>query len=216
VAQTDRIYRSALSVLIWLGSGSAASHAFLDFVKNAEQEMPSIGRSSTFAGSKEDEHSHQDRILRIGLLEVIRNPYWTRSWIVQELLLAKGISMEMSSHCVSWDSFFRVVDSQGFEITQENLSGAQHMFQVGTAPDDPKKARIPSNLPGWVIYFKDQRCPDPRDRIYAMLGLAAMRNDFAVHYDRSIPKFVECTLALTTFDNILLTSQLAEALGADS
>jgi hypothetical protein len=211
----DRIYSCASSVLVWLGPGSTDTDHFLDFVNT--------GKWDGFFASGEPWKRRPDQILedethqwRPGFLEIVRNPYWARVWIVQELLQARNLTLRAGTSCTSWDAFFVPMWYQRFKGSLELAAGGKHMSHVQYARDCPAAqggSSRPSSLQDYIICFGMQNCSDSRDRVYAMLGLAETRNTFPIDYDMKMSALVERTLLHEKFANILVAGHLVDALG---
>jgi hypothetical protein len=243
----DRIYSCASSVLVWLGPGTNETDCFFDFVSTGKWDQCFPGKRKRrlvlldsesrwdlrmLSGRDADDflevesHRRQTESLekyrwRTGFLETIRNPYWSRIWIVQEILQAANISIMTGIRILDWDALFVPMSYQDYSGSQpaylEFKLGAHHMNRVQYARDSPeaqaRRTRRPKSLYDYIICFSIQDCSDPRDRIYAMLGLAERRNNFPVDYDVDMRILIERTLLFEKFANILLAVQLLKTLG---
>jgi len=119
------------------------------------------------------------------LPEIYALPYWSRLWIVQEVLLARKVILHFgddSRTTKDWDiltkarhSLEQIPDDWGFHT------------DIGTTINDFKRS-LPLRLDkqrehrdrGWPLYTllittEKSLCQNPRDKIYGLLGLA---NDF--------------------------------------
>ncbi|KAF3765070.1 hypothetical protein M406DRAFT_242811, partial [Cryphonectria parasitica EP155] len=77
-----RVYEEATRTIVWLGEKAAP-----------------WGSASTL------------RPLKIGygdvrvISQILKNPWWTRVWVIQELVLARQVVMCCGPHSITWDNF---------------------------------------------------------------------------------------------------------------
>jgi len=83
----NRIYRSASTVLIWLGP-------------NADDSDTVMRKIQIF-----DKQSWQTYNFQVGLMEILYRPWFTRIWVLQEFLLGKNPRIGCGTIWVPWVSF---------------------------------------------------------------------------------------------------------------
>ncbi len=143
VGLMDRIYENALSVIVYLGAESSDSELAMQLLQQHKFEYVNESEKSS-------------------LQSLFERPYFTRMWVVQEIARAKALHF----YCGHSDAFFSSFSKFPFD------------------PDRPQ-----SSEPPWFRYSRQQRlvqakdllslledtstcqCSDPRDRIFALLGL---------------------------------------------
>ena len=109
--------------------------------------------------------------------------YWTRTWIVQEVILAKDLHLYCGNQHVSWDLF----DDFDLRLAMDlNFRQGRESPYLAEAPpglnglkmylDKTQQGRHDLNhfysLYTLLVYFWETKCKDPRDRIFALLSLA--------------------------------------------
>ena len=214
VAHMHEIYSSASSVLIWLGEGDSDTQAFFDFVNNGSWTTDFLSRGQRILDpARHGPEPDEDLVLREGVRKMIRSPFWGRSWIVQELLLAKRIEIMMGSHCIDWGSFFGAMDIQEHAGSLESRAGGERMSHVRLFRDNPDGMTAPKDLAGLISYFSRRECSDPRDRVYSLLGIANERNNFEVDYNSTLRQVAEYTLGRINFENFLFAPSVVTSLG---
>jgi hypothetical protein len=131
--------------------------------------------------------------LRGVLASLCNRPYWRRTWIIQEILSARGVMVFCGQWRVCWDTlmdFCMMEDS--FLRRYSHLSYQMECFQMQGDLIMSVAFRLfqqresgPDNSPGKLIFqraatleklvetFKATLCTDRRDKIYAFLGLAS-------------------------------------------
>lgn len=208
VARMKNIYSQAPSLFIWFGaldkytSGVAAALRLI-------QELGDLARETYFTDEEAApfdmdgflEHVTREDFVgpRLGavqqLREILRDDWFTRVWIIQELASAKGIvTAWVGFHQIQWNVFFHFLVPAFLEMAFKDLEGNQFMFfsdiknlirldhiwksQLDT-PDSAGEAHISdSNLDiaRQLNELLQQTCgafkaTDPRDQLYALLGL---------------------------------------------
>jgi hypothetical protein len=163
VAMMSRIYASCETVIVWLGRNS-----------------PKFRRAA-------DDFQHKPRMKSLSLLLCDR--YFTRLWIVQEVLLARKVRVicrGMSGAVeLSWESMREIATSTVLWLQERG-----HPRRVialfarqGTIMLDQRHLKPLS----WCIErFSGYRCWDPRDRVFALLGLVRERERIPVDYERPL------------------------------
>lgn len=198
VAMMDVVYKSATSVLVWLGPQSDDSDLALDTIQTWAHEFLT-----------EKNHNYLFQQSRAGGLEVsswtaVRNlldrEYWSRTWIYQEIMLGQNVIVQCGHRKLDWKSF-GALDEAFYQLTRKEelmkreLPEDQHKLKIQVEHriirmalffrDDVVETdkELLSELLRWS---SDMNCQDPRDRIYAMLGFINERQhypkpDYAIH-----------------------------------
>lgn len=116
VAEMKTIYKMAKCVFMWLGEQTDESELAMKWLLSGELcslEMESSLRNNGTVGdlSKFRDVPCRERYSR-GLEDLLRRPYWTRVWIVQEVVLASAPLLCCGTYGASWDSLAHVIKSQ--------------------------------------------------------------------------------------------------------
>jgi hypothetical protein len=176
VQHMGSIYIDAEEVLIWLGSETLA-RSLSDWVQ-AEiwSECP-------------DSLRQQWDLIRF-------NPYWSRAWIVQEVLLARSITVVMPGVRLDYNLLGRAI-TRSADLTRLDEDAGAQLWSFWY--ERRKKSRRPTSEPVTVDWIRHQRdgvgfwdliqmhkkakCTDERDRIYSLLGLISGDHEFRVDYN---------------------------------
>lgn len=147
VRAMNRVYSNAVEVTAWLGL----------------QRLPGWIKWRE-AAAKTSEHG--DWLLSENVLEVAERPYWSRMWIVQELLLAQRIRFQTSWQAFDFDHFADVVD-------EKRLSGTEDLRQLLAYTKARRADHGHPHRPLWelLLDFATCQCQDPRDNVFALLSL---------------------------------------------
>jgi hypothetical protein len=98
-------------------------------------------------------------------------PYWQRTWIIQEILLAPKAFVVTGEGLIEWPTFSKLFYWSGY-IGRLEMHASRY-----------KKARDRGENLGYMLdQFSDTQCSDVRDRVYAMRALIPEYADVAVDY----------------------------------
>ncbi|KAF2166268.1 hypothetical protein M409DRAFT_23460 [Zasmidium cellare ATCC 36951] len=147
------IYEGARKVWAWLGRDSVAS----DVVADACQ-----GQQATDVDDAELQRSAK---------EVLSRRYWTRMWMMSELMIAKTITLYCGPRSFSWDELVEVLSSY--------IPDWYHTFEstkAFRAVEDVRAAvRKGSKIPVLRLFdeFGQMECQHKQDRVYSLLAFHA-------------------------------------------
>lgn len=202
----DRIFGNAGMVVAWLGTNATNNDKLLKF--------PAVLKDYGVSSIQFKIHAHLllwydrpldceipvdyfgDRDAATAAKNVVKDlldrPYWTRMWVVQEVVLAKNLVLKYGNCQVSWDDFVFWVRTilywswrrfRGFktctvaiaqsDILQTDLQRKYHMKGE------------PVSLDTWPKYYRHRACADPRDRIISLLGITTRFLDMKDRLDNA-------------------------------
>ena len=125
------------------------------------------------------------------LESLFRRPYWKRIWIVQEITNAQSVEIHCGPNSLSWQTIDRIeLNKKNFQDPSLPLRTAQRytdLFAKGSIRrimNQRKWTRHWVRSRGWehnstsfinlLERFRDFNSTDPRDKVYALLGLASV------------------------------------------
>lgn len=130
--------------------------------------------------------------------ELLNRPWWTRAWIMQECVLASRILIMCGSDTVNWSrtekSLKNSFDAWGMRGIKKLygvvMNQGNHTVPIAAAYEEIIRLRHARRQATWastnileVLYsFRHLNATDPRDKIYAFLGLAPSATDFLPDY----------------------------------
>ena len=175
------IYRDAQSVLVWLGKATDDSNHAMKIARKWGKKH--LDRESRYLVLKVRNKKFDERSWK-ALSKLLSRPYWTRTWVYQELLLGRKTFVRCGSKEIDWKCF------KGLDEAWYQLERKMDIFRLELRPDHLTMVEE-SGLGDLSLFLnfkeaKDQAallfpmlkwtsalsCKDPRDRIYAMMGLA--------------------------------------------
>ena len=169
------IYERCFWVVIWLGYESRdAAIAFNALKKN------SLLRRFEHAKS------------------ILRNSYFGRTWVVQEMLLPAGANVLCGD---VWVHYKHLIDAihdrpRGSSLGPEAASVDFHFQIVGMYRAFRRYGTEAFDLYSCTVNFTMHQCEDPRDKIYGLLGLV-QDNRLVVDYTKGVEDlFVDVALII--------------------
>ncbi|ORY03552.1 heterokaryon incompatibility protein-domain-containing protein [Clohesyomyces aquaticus] len=97
--------------------------------------------------------------------ELTRRPYWSRTWVIQEFLMGRRVKIFWGDENIDWRDFFELLLS-GTPLNHENHPAFRLM--------DGRQFMDSDHAP-FLYYLLTQHynsiCKDPRDRVFALLGI---------------------------------------------
>jgi hypothetical protein len=191
VQQMGSIYENAERDIVWLGNGNRSECAAVDWLTAVMKAWEAFilsnpsgrwNKAATVAlesqNAEVDAHWHKlDHIFRL-------NPIWNRVWIVQEILLADKIVLQHSNSKIDFDLFHRFFEAAHIANHQPRFLILQtHLEQLWYNRNRQKTDQ--RSLEGLLFDYWDLEATDPRDKIYALLGIAR-KIDLTVDYSKSM------------------------------
>ncbi|XPS79688.1 hypothetical protein M3J09_011662 [Ascochyta lentis] len=189
------IYISAKKVVIWLGPGAKGFDAVFANL-----------RESTIPDSFEDREKGLQLIY--SLTEICNRPWFSRVWILQELLLAqRDPDVQVGGDCVPWSEFYKfvnsVLDKGGVYTTKAASDGdftvpwptktcrilrqaARQLVMLGRL----KQSGIQADITTQVMWTQYAEATNPCDRVFGLLGICEFDRGHAItpDYTRTAPQ----------------------------
>ncbi|KPI35920.1 uncharacterized protein AB675_10499 [Cyphellophora attinorum] len=170
-----QIYSTALMVIAYVGS--------------SEWYFPLLARHGAMEVSNlNNKHCLKKLLTRRVLQNLTHREYWTRLWIVPEMIMARDIVLLVGRTTIEWNSF-----SDGTRALRARLPDAPHR-RFAKAPAlaivewRSRSTMIGQGISDVLSYFKGQKCENPRDGLFGLLGFIEHGPEFPVDYSASITK----------------------------
>ena len=149
------------------------------------------------------------------LRDLITHPWWKRCWVTQECVVSTNIQLNFRGQVMEWDSLTRLLyliqrinmssikpASTSWHAKADGLKQDSHQInhieilryafhgeanRLQQAHKKPKDTKDPLNLMTVLLTTQGRKASDPRDKIYALLGLVdpAMLPSYGIEVDYS-------------------------------
>ncbi|KAM5343283.1 hypothetical protein ACJ41O_014249 [Fusarium nematophilum] len=185
VQRMQDIYRNCERVLVWIGQ--AKDHTELA-LKQVERLL-----ACHDADAQKAIWSEPGKWVAC-LNEIIKRPYWSRAWTVQEVVLPRDALLCCGPHSTPFFDFGRLMTQQTtraqVRVDYALSSYLEQVFHMRQASyEDP-----PMGLFGLAYKLRHRQCTVSHDRLYAFLGLLKSTEDgltieeFPVDYTVDVDK----------------------------
>ena len=172
------VFSKAKGVVAWLGlSNDAAEETLLQDVANSQRRF--------FAPTDQ-----------VATDQLIKRPWFSRTWVRQEVFAATNLTIQLGAVCCDWDSFSSFIWGhdksragylkslrQMYSTMKPNLPenfvrAPQHYSSGNGDAGKPAQVRLAINLLSIMTDNRHFQVSDPRDRVYGLLGV--LQNQTAV------------------------------------
>jgi hypothetical protein len=167
VNQMAEIY-SVAAVEVWLGSEFEGSNELVDLIVR-ESVRPTLRTHLELSVDNQGFSTHIPCLRRL-----LCNPYWSRLWVTQEIVLGKVVNIRVGSKILSWETFYsgwsRVTDAWN---TLESLSKGSDVSNARTRISEIRRAQN-VRCEDWLdIYYliRGTECSDLRDKVFGTTGM---------------------------------------------
>ncbi|KAH7410054.1 heterokaryon incompatibility protein-domain-containing protein [Phaeosphaeria sp. MPI-PUGE-AT-0046c] len=173
VKQMGRIYKSASTVLVWLGPdvgnrlGSSATHDLAQWTKRANMAASSMPLDLPLQPNSE---------AYVAFRAICEQSYWTRMWIIQEIHFAKKALLIVGGETFAWEPIRRMLKHRQLHF-QDFVD-----FPALQVVNYLAKNYTEATVCDLVYAFGNGKCSDIRDRVYAILALLPSGLWFQVDY----------------------------------
>ena len=158
VAQMGKIFRQAHTVFVWLGRGDPDTGWLFRKLN-----------SNLLSGHLQIER-HQfesiDRIQKASTI-IIKMEYWTRLWVIQELVMAEAITVLCGTRRLPWQSLVNHFRTANVLPGRGSLVDGPVLLLV----EETRSQLSSENLELLFYKFGHMMCELPQDKIYALYGM---------------------------------------------
>lgn len=159
--------------------------------------------------------------------DLARRPYWNRYWVIQEMLLGRNILIWCGNHAILWNDFQDILCSHAgivdqYTSTRRDWNSDDYpalSLIMGRHVDRFPENREP--LGALLVQHRRSECKDPRDRVFALMGLvdpeeAVLLSRFFPDYSLSEHEVIVIALAHVTQAMTTLTMFESKDIGIHS
>ncbi len=206
------IYSQAAKVVAWLGPSNVHIDELFDKM-NRFQLDELRNRPDSMVETNADTGLEAFRIFlkespepREVVRDLTCRRYWSRTWIVQEILLACEVELVCGANTIHWDSWI-YLNQEVLVATSPSDSDPESLFEPGEPTTDSgmttlyhecnerRTGKASRSLLSLVLRFAHHECLQLSDKVYAFLGLATDAHDLLVDYNMSRESLVLTVLA---------------------
>lgn len=190
VAKMSSIYRSAQKVLVWVGKSTPVIDRFFRQIQRPvflEPDLSKIGLARSNLEYISESYAFLD-----GMCELFDRPYWTRVWIIQEILSAMDLELCCGKERIPW---IRITNAWNLLFTsfpegkeREALTEQAHKSPAAVIIEQRYRYNGAKSTSSWNSHLLGHplhqllsltkscrsQCFDIRDRIYGLTSIASV------------------------------------------
>ncbi|KAF2749909.1 HET-domain-containing protein [Sporormia fimetaria CBS 119925] len=207
------IYAQSSRVIIWLGKETKATASAFDFVRR----FSVVEAGSSTALWEAQLRSNSWRKNRREFAKILRHEWWTRAWILQEVVVGSNVVMQRGSNQVRWEALVRfltfppILDDEYGGLDAPQFAKDIEEIRSKSRAEEP----ISNSLLGLAFRFRFQAATFGSDKIYSLLGLLPADNTTLIEPDYSkTPEEVFLEFAISCIENNKNLTVIALAAGA--
>ena len=188
VSMMRQIYQKAEIVNVWLGTDIQKSNAGMDFALSLEEQVRAIGRTkveidwiSPLMQAEMQDPGKEDSWT--SLSSIFKRPYWSRVWIVQELVSNLRTHVHVggrTTHLMPLLSTGNAIwSTTGLHSAHNQLPQEQNLlFAFNSQAIVVDRYSFMDvdyeghHLLDLLVNYRHHRCSDPRDKVYGFAALA--------------------------------------------
>lgn len=195
VLMMHQIYACAATVLMWVGNANGFSELAFDTLERFAVDDALLDGTAIAQKSRStiDER-------RAAIASFVRSAYFTRMWVVQEIILAKEALIICGGHSIRFEVVhlaLRRLTASGFVPLEWQLTNIVYVGNwraARSAKDVAHEDRLAIEDGEFdlrlFLDIRDRLTTDPRDRLYALRGIASQRlvEGIDVDYDKHVAR----------------------------
>lgn len=166
------IYSYAEHTIIYLGDATETSNRFFQALPASSSPNTCINKHLPGEFTTQDELSTRNELLALAETELLSRPWFHRQWILQELVLSKDPWVQCGSIRARWTT---LIDRLCNFKTDSRSGPTESLISILLDMDRMRKANLDGSkkLTLWQLLKmrKGFRASDPRDMVFALLGL---------------------------------------------
>jgi hypothetical protein len=172
-------YEYAEQVIVWLGMGSVGELLAVDDIRQFNAASSDTPRGYTTLSAEEN------------LYTLCVNPYFTRLWVMQEVVFATEIVVLLGNNhhrfeSMKWNDLVEAhawADSAGLIDVVKSIRNHSPLARLQGAI----ATSLHTDMFSLINTFYDYKCADPRDKLFALSGIVPIdKNLFNVDYGKSV------------------------------
>lgn len=125
--------------------------------------------------------------LMVAVQAICGSKYWHRTWIIQEIALARRLYLTDGQTKVAWGDLFELINILRNSNSQSGLPLS--VPQALTYLQDVRKGTRRSTLAALVSDFSSSQCSDFHDKVYGLLSLLQNGHRYPVDYNTNELEF---------------------------
>ncbi|MCJ1278068.1 hypothetical protein MMC21_005882 [Puttea exsequens] len=180
ISKMENIFHRADSVIAWLGYGGNGSDTVMGLLSDIEysRRPAQVKIRKPWTPSRADLREYEDDIRAF-----VNRSYWRRVWVIQEIALGSRALVLCGRSSTTWEAMDVLLSAIDRHNLLEGDHGLDHLRNLSRSRSNVAQTK-PIGLLQALYDSHASLATDPRDRVYALLGLAFDRDSYvkSPHY----------------------------------
>ncbi|KAF7949122.1 hypothetical protein EAE96_008291 [Botrytis aclada] len=191
-----RIYKHAFNTVIWLGQCEPGSDSAIQLVKNINVKLLFIQSKIDSENFERMQLPRSDSKTWHALWIFLSHPWFTRLWIIQEVMLSNDPWIMCGDELLMWNEFSEAVNHlstcgifqwlqlkfANVEDSSELSDTSQTVLGLTSQREHYRSAGDMTHMFENLVSTRGGQCFDPRDKIYGLLGVCSDADRFQIRY----------------------------------
>ncbi|TGO47376.1 hypothetical protein BCON_0280g00030 [Botryotinia convoluta] len=191
-----RIYKHAFNTVIWLGRCEPASDSAIQLLKDINATLLFIQSNINSEDFERMQLPRSDSKTWHALWRFLSHPWFTRLWIIQEVMLSNNPWIMCGDELLMWDEFSRAVNHlstcgilQWLQLKFSNVEDSSELGDISQTVlgltrqrEHYRSASDRTHIFENLVSTRGGQCFDPRDKIYGLLGVCSDADRFHIRY----------------------------------
>ena len=202
-----------------LRGGSKVEEAILRYAQNI------LRTTNVREQGKMNAFEELDGVMMAAMVYSLSSPFWSRVWIVQEVISAKSLVLQIADHSIRLESFSAFLTAIRSLVDSTTDDSDTNEFSILTPHSHVRTRRVLQNIRAaesiirkklytaphpvplyeLLMSWSTQECTEPRDIIFGLLGMSKSR--VVVNYDVSMTQLFLNVLIEGLFDIVEATRE---------
>lgn len=168
-----KIYEAAQHVFAWLGTANPSSDVAMDFLCHLAPPTPPSPQGYVLQGPWRAQFHSEDQFWPLYFL--FTRPYWQRTWVIQECLLARDVTLICGNRAVAWAQAQALVSLLDCDIEFRKRHPEWAVIpavKIIQARKEFISSRMKPSLEEAVQQFVFSRSTYPEDKLIGLLNVS--------------------------------------------
>jgi hypothetical protein len=210
------IYKHASEVLVFLGEQKDHTDTAFAWIKELGSWLANLPIDKTkyrYTNAPRSIKSPGYRLARIGLQDILERTFWTRVWVIQEVAVAKSVTVMCGCHTLPWMFLDAIIGARINSICDPSKYSSVFAWPSPGGNDKPTVGALefewhPASaiqmarrryqlsavlgddhdpeLGSFLVRFREFDCLDPRDKVYGVLQLSTRWAKIQPDYTKAV------------------------------
>ncbi|TGO18457.1 hypothetical protein BPAE_0382g00020 [Botrytis paeoniae] len=191
-----RIYKHAFNTVIWLGQWGPDSDSAIQLLKDINVTLLFNQLNIDFENLERMQLPKSESNTWHAVWRFLSHPWFTRLWIIQEVMLSNNPWIMCGDKLLMWDEFSKAVNHlstcgilQWLQLKLANVDDSSELSDISqtvlgltSQREHYRSASDRTHIFENLVSTRGGQCFDPRDKIYGLLGVCSDADRFQIRY----------------------------------